>query len=205
MLCCSADIYSRLFEPAEKLRIEELKDKLEAVWGKKLGGEKSKEARSARWVYTALCDLKGNVQARDLVRFLKYAADYEHLRTGQQWSDRVLSPESMRNAISKCSDEKVTEAIEEFAPLREWSETLKSIDSNHRKIPFGQDEVGLTAKLFQSLQDIGVIYEDVDSKSGEARLFLPEIYRHGLKFENSAVGRPRMQALLTKNIGSIPL
>jgi len=55
------------------------------------------------------------------------------------------------------------------------------------------------------LKEIGVIYEDVDGNLGPERLFLPEIYRYGLGFETSAAGRPRTQALLKKNIGSIPL
>ncbi|WP_201094065.1 hypothetical protein [Thiocystis minor] len=50
-----------------------------------------------------------------------------------------------------------------------------------------------------------MIYEDLDGKLGEERLFLPEIYRTGLRFDTSAAGRPRMQALLKKNIGAIPL
>ncbi|WP_206684827.1 hypothetical protein, partial [Escherichia coli] len=58
MLSCQAGIHSNEPKSAEALRIEELKIQLERLWGKKLGGEKSKEAHSARWVYAALCDLK---------------------------------------------------------------------------------------------------------------------------------------------------
>jgi len=205
MLSCQAGIHTDDPSSAESLRVEQLKDKLEELWGKKLGSEKSKEAHSARWVYAALCDLKGNVQARDLVRFLKFASDIESERVGSSWTDRVLSPESMRKAIPFCSQEKVTEAVAEIAPLKMWTQLLKQNGVRSLRVPFSQESVCLTVELLGALQDIGVIYEDLDGKLGDERLFLPEIYRSGLGFETSATGRPRMQALLKKNIGSIPL
>lgn len=205
MLSCQAGIHSNEPKSAESLRIEELKVELEHLWGKKLGGEKSKEAHSARWVYTALCDLKGNVQARDLVRFLKFAAELESTRTGQTWPDRLLAPESMRKAIPYCSVEKVNEAKSEIAPLKRWTELMEQEGVHNLKVPFSLEQAQLNSSLLGSLQEIGVIYEDVDGNLGEERLFLPEIYRYGLGFETSAAGRPRTQALLKKNIGSIPL
>lgn len=205
MLSCQAGIHQDDPKSAEFLRIEQLKDKLEALWGKKLGSEKSKEAHSARWVYAALCDLKGNVQARDLVRFLKFAAELESGRTGPTWPDRILSPEFMRKAIPECSREKVTEATQEIAPLRKWTTLMEEHGVRSLRVPFSQAEAQLDASLLSALQEIGVIYEDLDSNLGDERLFLPEIYRYGLGFETSAAGRPRTQALLKKNIGSIPL
>lgn len=205
MLSCQAGIHSDDPKSAESLRIEQLKGKLEKVWGKKLGNEKSKEAHSARWVYAALCDLKGNVQARDLVRFLKFASGFESERVGSSWPDRILSPESMRKAIPPCSREKVSEAVAEIAPLKNWFKLLEQNNARSLRVPFSQENGYLTAKLLAALQEIGVIYEDLDGDLGNERLFLPEIYRSGLGFETSAAGRPRMQALLKKNIGNIPL
>jgi hypothetical protein len=199
-----ADAQSTL-RPPETLHLEELKTELERLWGKKLGNEKSKEAHSARWVYAALCDLKGNVQARDLVRFLKFAADEESKRTGQTWTDRLLAPESMRKAIPLCSIEKVTEAKAEIASLRKWSELMTSQHIRNLKVPFSATQAGLEPGLLAALQELGVIYEDLDGSLGDERLFLPEIYRTGLGVDTSAAGRPRMQALLKKNIGVIPL
>lgn len=192
-------------DKAENLHMDALKTALESLWGKKLGGEKSKEAHSARWVYTALSDLRGNVQARDLVRFLKFAADEETGRTGQTWPDRLLAPESMRKAIPRCSEEKVKEAKAEIAPLRKWTKLMARQEIRNPKVPFSAKQAALDPSLLKSLQEIGVIYEDLDGKQGEERLFLPEIFRSGLGFETSAAGRPRMQALLKKNIGVIPL
>lgn len=205
MLSCQAGIHSNEPKSAESLRIEELKIELERLWGKKLGGEKSKEAHSARWVYAALCDLKGNVQARDLVRFMKFAAELESTRTGQTWPDRILAPESMRKAIPFCSVEKVNEAKSEIASLKRWTELMEQQGIRNLRVPFSPEQAQLNPSLLGSLQEIGVIYEDVDGSLGEERLFLPEIYRYGLGFDTSAAGRPRTQALLKKNIGAIPL
>lgn len=204
MLSSEAGIYSSP-KPPESLHLEELKTELESLWGKKLGSEKSKEAHSARWVYAALCDLKGNVQARDLVRFLKFSAAEELKRTGQTWPGRILAPESMRKAIPLCSEEKVAEAKAEIASLRRWVESMTRKNIRKLKVPFSATAAGLDVDLLNALQEIGVIYEDSDGGLGEERLFLPEIYRHGLGFDTSAAGRPRMQALLKKNIGVIPL
>lgn len=207
MLSCQAGIHpDDNTKLAESLRIEELKTELERLWGKKLGGEKSKEAHSARWVYAALCDLKGNVQARDLVRFLKFAAELESRpRTMQTWPDRLLAPESMRKAIPECSIEKVNEAKSEIVPLKKWTELMEEEGVRNLKVPFSLAQAKLNSNLLDSLREIGVIYEDVDGNLGDERLFLPEIYRYGLGFDTSAAGRPRTQALLKKNIGSIPL
>ncbi|WP_447776506.1 ParA family protein [Pseudomonas chlororaphis] len=203
-LCCQAKIFADDLRVVESLRLEELKGKLEVLWGKKLGTEKSKEAHSARWVFAALCDLKGNVQARDLVRFLKFSAEQEIGRDGGSWSDRVLAPESMRTAIPLCSQEKVEELEKEVAPLREWVKLLKE-NTISRKVPFSASAMQLNSDLLKSLQEIGIIYEDGDGDLGEERLFLPEIYRSGLGFDTSTTGRPRMQALLKKTLGRMPL
>ena len=53
------------------------------------------------------------------------------------------------------------------------------------------------------LRELGVVYEDQDPELGDKRLFLPEIYRAGLGFDLSA-GRPKIQALLKKNLGKMP-
>ncbi|CAJ0686078.1 hypothetical protein LMG18091_00512 [Ralstonia wenshanensis] len=173
MLSCQASIHPNEPKSAESLRVEELKMELERVWGKKLGGEKSKEAHSARWVYAALCDLKGNVQARDLVRFLKFAAELESTRTGQTWPDRILVPESMRKAIPFCSVEKVNEAKSEIAPLKRWTELMEQQHIRNLKVPFSMEQAQLNASLLGALQEIGVIYEDGDGNFGEERLSKP--------------------------------
>lgn len=204
MLSCQSGLYPDT-KKTESMGMEELKRQLVELWGTKLGSEKSKEALSARWVYTALCDLKGNIQARDLVRFLKFAAKLEIERSGDKWSDRLLAPENMRKAISSCSEEKVEEAKLEIQVLHRWNADMENKNLRPIRIPFSAEQAGLDSKMLQSLKDLGVIYEDTDGKHGDERLYVPEIYRYGLGFETSAAGRPRTQALLKKNIGTIPL
>lgn len=206
MLSCQAKIYSDDSKLAESLSVNELKKRLEELWGRKLGREKSKEAFSARWVYTALCDLNGDLQARDLVRFLRIAAEFEKQKPeASNWTDRLLSPESMRRAIPKCSDEKVSEAKQEISPLKNWVELMAENNISRLRVPFSQTEAKLDTSLLNTLKELGIIYEDSDPSLGEERLFLPEIYRSGLGFEASAAGRPRTLALLRRNIGNIPL
>jgi hypothetical protein len=188
-------------QPAELLGQELLLAKLRILWGRKMGSEQSKEAHSARWVFASLCDLKGNVQARDLVRFLRFASELEKDRSSNTWQDRALAPESMRKAIPKCSKDKVDEAAREIESLKNWQEILK----NHpgREMPFTAKDVGLEgqSQLVQNLQELGVIYEDPDVPSSEPRLYLPEIYRAGLGFKPSTVGRTRTLSMLKSNAG----
>ena len=61
-----------------------------AAWGEKMGTERSREARSRGWFMAALSDFNGNIQARDIVRFLEESArgSVEDAR----WADRLLVP-----------------------------------------------------------------------------------------------------------------
>ena len=198
-LCARSGIVDDTLGQAELLGQEALLEKLLQLWGRKLGHDKSREALSARWVFASLCDLKGNVQARDLVRFLRFAAEIETDRQGSTWRDRVLAPESLRKAIPKCSLEKVEEAAKEIEPLRQWREKLKQLKEG-RVVPFDASSVGLDAQQLTVLQELGIIFEDTQVPVGEPRLYLPEIYRTGLGFETSVTGRPRTQALLKSNV-----
>lgn len=203
-LCGQAQISDAEPTKAEQLSVQELLSWLERLWGKKLGNPSSKEAHSTRWVFAALCDLKGNFQARDLVRFLRFASELESTRTGSTWNDRVLAPESMRQAIPKCSLEKVKEASQEISFLRDWIARLDQANITDRRVPFNAAAMQLSPDQLTALRELGVIYEDTDREAGEDRLYLPEIYRAGLSFETSVAGRPRTMALLKKNLGLIP-
>jgi MinD-like ATPase involved in chromosome partitioning or flagellar assembly len=202
-LCAKASIIEADAKQAQSLSIEELIQSLESVWGHKLGKNESKEGHSARWVYAALCDLRGSFQARDLVRFFKFAAQEQLKNKTSSWGDRVLSPEAMRRAIPECSRQKVEEATKEIAPLRAWNERMSVNRIVERPIPFSALSVALEPAELAVLRELGVIYEDLDPALGDRRLFLPEIYRAGLSFDLSG-GRPRIQALLKKNLGKMP-
>ena len=202
-LCAQAKIIDASQQKAVTMTVTELIKALEQLWGRKLGRANSKEALSARWVYSALCDLKGNFQARDLVRFFKFATDQERKKPTDPSLDRLLAPESIRRAIPDCSTEKVKEAIAEIAPLKEWSSRMITNNITDRQIPFSAASMHLQPSELAALSELGVIYEDLDTKLGDQRLFLPEIYRKGLGFDSSS-GRPKIQALLKKNLGSMP-
>lgn len=202
-LCAKAEVIGATIEKAQKLPINSLIEELIKLWGKKLGKDSSKEGHSARWVYAALCDLTGSFQARDLVRFFKFAAREEIQNKYPSWADRILSPESMRNAIRACSDEKVKEARLEIKPLRDWIIRMESERITDRPIPFSATSVLLKPEELVALRELGVVYEDIDPVLGDKRLFLPEIYRSGLGFDLSG-GRPKIQALLKKNLGKMP-
>ena len=191
---------------AEELTVHELLEALAKLWGMKLGKPDSKEARSALWVFGALCDLKGRFQARDLVRFLKFAAEIQTTLTSRNagWTDRVLAPASLRQAIPRCSTEKVDETTKEISVLRDWKVLLDGLDVNKRKVPFNPVDLGLTSEAQNALRELGIIYEDTDQMTTAERFYLPEIYRHGLNFTTSAAGRPKTLALLKRNLPRLP-
>ena len=203
-LCGQAGIIGADPKKAEELTVGDVKQALEALWGRKLGRDDSKEARSALWVFGALCDLKGRFQARDLVRFLKFAARIQLDKGISTWTDRVLAPESMRQAIPKCSEEKVGEAVKEILALGRWKVKLDAMSAAVRRVPFDPATLGLEPEGLNTLRELGVIYEDTDQKDTTERYYLPEIYRQGLGFEISVAGRPRTLALLKRNLPKLP-
>ncbi|NLY65713.1 MAG: ParA family protein, partial [Alcaligenaceae bacterium] len=99
--------------------------------------------------------------------------------------------------------EKVKEATLEIKPLRDWYNRMREENIPERQIPFSALSVKLQPKELVALRELGVIYEDTDPSLGDKRLYLPEIYRTGLEFE-LAGARPKIQALLKKNLGKMP-
>ncbi len=203
-LCGKAGVIDAKPEFAESLTTDQLINKLERLWGKKLGSDSSKEANTARWVFAALCDLNGRLQARDLVRFLKFSAQLMMKMNSASPSDRLLSPEAIRRSLPACSEEKINEAVSEIKVLKEWQTILREINPEDKKVPFSAAAVRLSPELLLALKELGVIYEDIDRQQEENRYYLPEIYRFGLHFQSIAGGRPRVQALLKRNLGGLP-
>lgn len=203
-ICGKANVINADPEKAAQLGAADLLKELEKLWGKKMGRDDSKEAISARWVFAALCDLNGRLQARDLVRFLKFAAKRMDGSKSDAWPDRVLLPDIIRKSLPDCSIEKVTEAITEIGALRKWVEKLETLPGDARKIPFSAEALQLNSDLLGSLRELGVVYEDTDQLDEAEHFYLPEIYRSGLKFKSALSGRPRVQALLKRNLGGMP-
>jgi len=203
-ICAKAKIIEADTSLVDSMTVEELMDALEKLWGKKLGKDNSKEAITARWVFSAICDLNGRLQARDIVRFLKFAAKNSRTTKSDTWNDRVLSPESIRRSLGECSEEKVAEAKQEIAVFRRWAESLSKLSPELLKSPFSVETLGLDTSLLKALKELGIIYEDTDRSEKSDRFYLPEIYRSGLSFASTAGGRPRVQAFLKRNLGGMP-
>ncbi|WNV06431.1 hypothetical protein RP726_08505 [Candidatus Methylospira mobilis] len=204
-ICGKAEIIGADAEQADRLTTEQLLAQLEKLWGKKMGRDDSKEAYTARWVFAALCDLNGRLQARDLVRFLRFSAKQTVSVRTAAWPDRVLAPDAIRKSLPECSVEKVSEAASEIKALFLWRERLAQVDADNRKVPFGLEAVGLSdTTLLSVLRDLGIVYEDTERLDNPARFYLPEVYRAGLGFSLAGAGRPRIQALLKRNLGGMP-
>ena len=162
-----------LAAPAERsdLEEEELKERLIPLWGRKLGSDESREARSADWVLNALSDYNNQVQARDLVRFISVAAA-KSISDGK-WEDRDLTPPAIRDALPECSREKIAEIKKENEALRKVFEKIESVPQAQRLLPFDASFASLDKDDLRILEENGAIFNDSGS------YYLPEIYLHG--------------------------
>ncbi|CAA7603008.1 CobQ/CobB/MinD/ParA nucleotide binding domain protein [Acididesulfobacillus acetoxydans] len=189
-----ADVLNPPSDTKEIIRLEphELADRLTGLWGRKLGSEKSKEAITANWVLAALSDFNGQLQARDLVRFLKYAAGGS--RKSISYDDRFIQPAAIRRAIEPCSKDKITEFEEEFTNIQSVFSKLKGYEDGQRKVPFTADVFGLTAEEIEQLEILGVLRKDKE------KYYIPEIFRHGLGFTLDRGARPMVLAWKRKKM-----
>lgn len=157
------------------------------LWGKKLGGERSKDAWSARYVIAALSDFRGQIQARDLVRLLHLAAKESVNDT--RWRDRILAPTAIRGALPESSKEKVDEIQVENTALKSIFTKLQGLDSESKKIPFNRDDIDLSLDEMKILEDNGVVIREKDE------YYMPEIFRFGLDFTMKVGARPKVLSL----------
>lgn len=164
---------------------------LEKLWGLKLGKKESNEAYSSRWILAALSDFNGQLQARDIIRFLKYASKYNGKKP--PYNDRILMPAEIRNAVSNCSEYKITEIKAEYENLKPIFEKLENLPFEKKTLPMNLEEDALTAAEEKSMIQSGYLIRD-----GE-KLYLPEIIRHALGFRYERGARPRVLSLLLKH------
>lgn len=206
-LCVQSRVINASLENLDLCSIEQLRDELEGLWGKKLGADKANEANSCNWIFAALTDFNGRLQARDIVRFLYYAAD-ETVKNSKEiqfskWSSsRLLPPQAIRRALEPCSRDKVTEAKEEYLVFKTWvDQILPNYNASDKKIPFAREQFNMDIDTLRILEQMGVIYEDKDKESSE-RYYMPEIFREGLGFSSKGA-RPRVLALKRKILGNL--
>ncbi|MET8253037.1 AAA family ATPase [Micromonospora sp. NPDC005197] len=167
---------------------DHLSELMLAAWGEKMGTLKSKEARSEVWFFAALSDFRQQVQARDIVSFLATAAD-ESVGSDSRWSDRVLTPTAMRNALPVCSQQKIEAIRLENRPVGVLLDRLQALDIEQKKLPFQLDAVGLDSEQAQLLDANGVLFRE------DNQYWIPEIFRHGLGFTVPGGRRPRVIAV----------
>lgn len=164
---------------------------LEKLWGLKLGKDNSNEAYSSRWILAALSDFNGQLQARDIIRFLKYAAKQNTKKI--PYLDRILMPIEIRNAVATCSKEKIDETKAEYESLKPIFEKLEKMPSEKKVLPLNLDSDALTAFEEKMMMQEGYLAKD------GGKLYLPEIIRHALGFRYEKGARPRVLSLLLKS------
>jgi hypothetical protein len=204
-VCSQSEVIEIKESEIYNLGREELINALEQLWGKKLGSDKSKEVYTRNWVFAALTDFKGKLQARDIVRFLYHAANlttekFKEVQFEKWCVNRLLPPKAIRKALEPCSKKKVEEAKEEYPEFKSWVEDMlpKAVD---KRIPFTLNDFNIEPNIVRMLEEMGVIYES-KTKEGITQFYMPEIFRAGLDFSLDKGARPRVLALKRKALGN---
>ncbi len=190
-VCERADALETFGVAARSASPKELSTLLVRLWGQKLGSRKSREARSEEWFLAALSDFKQQIQARDIVSFLTESSmiAVAEQRVSARWDDRLLPPTAMRRALPACSRGKIAALTQENEPVGKLLVQLSALNSAERRVPFTLESVGLSTHDARLLEINGVLFREDD------QYWIPEIYRHGLDFAVSGVGRPRVLAV----------
>ena len=175
--------------PLEMAPKEVIDRVLHKLWGIKLGKPTSNEANASRWILAALSDFNGQLQARDIIRFLEKAT----VNVGKPiYSDRYLMPAEIKKAVSECSNEKIGEIKEEIKALAPIFDKLENAPVGDKVLPFYGDTFNFTQSEEKIMRQEGYLRVEND------KYYLPEIIRHALKFKYGKGARPRVLSLLLK-------
>lgn len=162
---------------------------LHKLWGIKLGKPTSNEANSSRWILAALSDFNGQLQARDIIRFLEKAT----ANVGKPvYSDRYLMPTEIKKAVSDCSNDKIKEIRDEIKALGPIFDKLEKAPAENKVLPFFGDTFNLSQSEEKIMKQEGYLRIEND------KYYLPEIIRHALKFRYGKGARPKVLSLLLK-------
>lgn len=168
---------------------EVLDQALNALWGVKLGKPTSNEANASRWILAALSDFNGQLQARDIIRFLAKAT----ISPGKEiYPDRYLMPKEIKKAVSECSIEKISEIKQEIKALAPIFDKLENAPSEKKILPFYQDHFNLSQAEEKIMKQEGFL------RTENEKYYLSEIIRHALKFKYAKGARPKVLSLLLK-------
>lgn len=174
-------------ETFQEIDQEQLTKNLIPLWGKKLGSERSSQARSAQFVIDALSDFNGQIQSRDLVRLLHIAA--RDSLSDNRWDDRILIPKAIRESLNECGKQKIEEIKQENTALGNVLEKLRNLRAEQKKIPFTRDDTGLSQEDVKILENNGAVISEGDD------YYMPEIFRTGLGFIFKGKGRTKVISL----------
>ena len=167
-----------------------LVDKLTTLWGLKLGKRDSREAFSDRWILAALSDFTGQLQARDIVRFLRYSTEgYREAKF--VYKDRLIMPVDIRNAIGACAADKYQEIKTEMRNIYEILEKFEKMEGV-KTLPLTLDKIQLTGDEISKLEAQGYL------KISDEKYYLPEIIRLPLGFTYERGARPKVLSLLVQ-------
>ena len=186
------DNYVR-FDSVENAPRSQIEKALTRVWGLKLGKPTSREAYTANWVVAALSDFRGQLQARDVVRLIRFASE-KALQQRQEYPGRLLPPFAIKNALDPCSEKKVEEIQDEVSSLKGIFAKLKRVPEEKRRIPFDREEFKLTAEEINQLENLGIVTKE------SGKYYMPEIFRRGLGFGYLDGARPKVLSLLKKSL-----
>jgi len=178
-------------EAIHKSSEDVLAEALYPLWGRKLGANNSREARSAKSILEKLSNFKQEVQARDLIRFLAEAIKQE-IAGGQSsnykdYKDRILNPKAITDALPEVGRRKIEELKEEnqSTAFYELLEKLEALGSK-LKVPF-ESVNDLSAEDISLLIDKGVLH------SHEGNYYMAELFRLGLGIQKTSKGRPKTE------------
>ncbi len=167
-----------------------IEDGLKGFWGLKLGQPSSNEAFTARWILAALSDFNGMLQARDIIRFLKYAT--ENNTSKAYYDDRIIMPTEIRKAVASCNEAKVSEIEQEISSLKPIFDKLKGTNNDLKILPFTKSKIELTVQEEKLMQQEGYLRIEGDN------YYIPEIIRHALGFKYAKGARPKVLSLTLK-------
>lgn len=179
--------------PVEDAGRDIIEEELTAVWGTKMGTDSSRQADATRWVLASLSDFNGQLQARDIVRFLAYASKYE-LSTSKKttgYTDRFLTPDDMKQAIRECSREKFLEVENEIHQLKSSFQKLQSMEQKDKYVPLPDEvleKLGVEDK--RNMERFGYL------KEADGEYYISESIRYALGYNKSKRGGTKLVSLL---------
>lgn len=176
--------------PVEDASRNVIEEELAGIWGTKMGADSSKQAYTVRWVLASLADFNGQLQARDIVRFLSYASKYE-LNDKTILYDRFLMPTDMKQAIRECSDKKFSEVEKEIHQLKSSFQKLQEVEKKDKQVPLLDKVLDiLDSEEKKNMERFGYL------KEADGEYYISESIRYALGYDKTRWGGIKLVSLL---------